>query len=276
MRTRCPDWKRVILWTELINHSNLRKIEILLSAIDSIGKRVDYYALDVSLDELERTLMAVPQARFKNVKCFGLHGTYDDGLEWLKSKDICMIPKSVLSMGSSIGNFSKFDAAHFLSSFASTLQPGDNLLIGIDACNDPQKVFHAYNDMEGVTHRFILNGLEHANQLLGSQDFDTNTWRVFGEYRYDEFGGRHVAFVSPTRDVVIDGVSIRKDEKIKIEESNKFSAEETRQMFHDAGLVQGTKWVNDQGDYGMHCQPITSHDNSQYISSTFRPYYIWK
>jgi EasF-like predicted methyltransferase len=240
------------LWTELINRSNLRKIEILLSAIDAIGKRVDYYALDLSLTELERTLMAVPQSRFKHIKCFGLHGTYDDALEWLKSKDVCMIPKAVLSMGSSIGNFTKPDAAQFLNSFASTLQPGDCLLIGIDACNNPRKVFHAYNDMEGVTHKFILNGLEHANELLGSQDFDTNTWKVFGEYRYDEFGGRHMAFVSPTRDVVIDGISIKKNEKIQIEESNKFTTEETRQMFNEAGLVEGAKWANHHGDYGMH------------------------
>jgi EasF-like predicted methyltransferase len=235
---------------ELIVSSNLRKIEILLSAIDNIGKKVDYYALDLSLVELERTLQAVPQSRFKNVRCYGLHGTYDDGRAWLKSNEIKNTPKAVLSMGSSIGNFTKQGASEFLNSFASTLEPGDCLLLGVDSCKDPQKVFHAYNDMEGVTHKFILNGLAHANEILGSKDFDITYWKVFGEYRYDENGGRHVAFVSPTRDVIIDGISIIKDEKIQIEESNKFSPEETRQMFYEAGLVDGPRWANHQDDYG--------------------------
>jgi L-histidine Nalpha-methyltransferase / hercynylcysteine S-oxide synthase len=249
-----PGWDITRQRTELTHHSNLRKIEILLSAIDKLGKKVDYYALDLSVVELERTLEAVPQSRFTHVRCFGLHGTYDDGLEWLKSEEVSKVPKAVLSMGSSIGNFAKPDAGRFLNSFASTLKPGDCLLVGIDACQDPRKVFHAYNDMDGLTHKFVLNGLEHANELLGSHDFDTNTWRVFGEYRYDEQGGRHVAFVSPARDVTIDGVTIRQDEKIKIEESHKFSAEETNQVFCDAGLVQGVRWANQQGDYGM-CNP---------------------
>lgn len=230
--------------------SNLRKIEILLSAIDRLGKAVGYYALDLSLDELQRTLSAVPQSHFKHVKCYGLHGTYDDGLEWLKTEEIRSTPKAVLSLGSSIGNFKKPDAAAFLKSFANTLQHGDCFLVGIDACSDPMKVFHAYNDVEGVTHEFIKNGLEHANQLLGSKDFNTSTWKVFGEYRYNEQGGGHVAFVSPTRDVSIDGVTIKKDEKIQIEESNKFSKEETEEMLYDAGLVLGAKWTNQAGDYG--------------------------
>jgi EasF-like predicted methyltransferase len=235
---------------ELIISSNLRKIEILLSAIDNVGKTVDYYALDLSLVELERTLQSVPPSRFKHVRCYGLHGTYDDGLAWLKSSATKDIPKAILSMGSSIGNFTKQGATEFLNSFASTLEPGDCLLLGVDSCKDPQKVFRAYNDTEGVTHEFILNGLEHANDVLGSKDFDTTYWKVFGEYRYDENGGRHVAFVSPTGDVVVDGISIKRDEKIQIEESNKFSPEETSQMFHEAGLVEGPRWANQQGDYG--------------------------
>jgi L-histidine Nalpha-methyltransferase / hercynylcysteine S-oxide synthase len=178
-----------------------------------------------------------------------LHGTYDDGLKWLKSPEISGRPKSVLSMGSSIGNFKRMEASSFFGAFASALRPGDQLLIGIDSCKDPKKVFHAYNDIEGVTHKFILNGLEHANHLLGSNEFDLNNWTVFGEYRYDEQGGRHVAFVSPKQDVTIDGILIRKNEKIQIEESNKFSSNEANQMFNNAGLVQGARWTNETGDY---------------------------
>ena len=233
--------------------SNLRKIKLLLQALEDARKDVEYYALDVSKDELERTLSAVPNGLFKHVKCFGLHGTYDDGLEWLKSDNIRQKPKSILFMGSSIGNFTRDDAAKFLSNFATVLTPGDTLLIGIDACKDSSKVYHAYNDREGVTHRFILNGLEHANRLLGANSFDIDHWRVIGEY--DRTAGRHHAFVSPDRDVVIDGVLIRKDERIRIEESYKWSSQDTAQLWDAAGLAEGAKWTNSIGDYGkfQHC-----------------------
>jgi EasF-like predicted methyltransferase len=222
-----------------------------LNALEKAEKEVEYYALDLSLVELQRTLEAISTEKYHHVKCRGLHGTYDDGLEWLKSDHHASRPKAVLSMGSSIGNFRKSDATGFLKSFASILQPGDCMIIGIDACKDPRKVFHAYNDIEGTTHQFILNGLEHANNLLGSKEFNIKDWKVIGEYRYGEEGGRHMAFVSPICDVTIDGVSIRKGERIQIEESNKFSADEANQLFREAGLVQGVRWANQQGDYGM-------------------------
>lgn len=76
-------------------------MSILLKALDAAGKDVDYYALDLSLKELRRTLEQLPQ--FGHVKCHGLHGTYDDGLEWLKLPKNQVRPKCVMSLGSSIG-----------------------------------------------------------------------------------------------------------------------------------------------------------------------------
>jgi uncharacterized SAM-dependent methyltransferase len=87
--------------------------------------------------ELVRTLASVPKGAFKHVQCFGLHGTYDDGLEWLKKPENAEKPKAILSMGSSIGNFTREDAVGFVAQFADILQPDDMLIIGIDACQDP-------------------------------------------------------------------------------------------------------------------------------------------
>lgn len=220
----------------------------MLKAIDAAGKDVEYYALDVSSEELKRTLAAVPLGSFNHVKCFGLHGTYDDGLAWLKSEQIVGKPKIVMTMGSSIGNFKRAEAVEFLKAFADTFSPGDSFLVGIDGCKHSKTVYHAYNDREGVTHRFILNGLVHANRLLGSEQFDLDLWRVIGEY--DVKAGRHHAFVSPIIDVVVDGIHIAKDERVRIEESYKFSEAETNELWDGAGLVEDSKWTNGKGDYG--------------------------
>lgn len=76
-------------------------MSILLQALEAASKDVDYYALDLSLKELKRTLEQVP--KFMHVRCHGLHGTYDDGLEWLKMPENNSRPKCVMSLGSSIG-----------------------------------------------------------------------------------------------------------------------------------------------------------------------------
>jgi EasF-like predicted methyltransferase len=228
----------------------LRKIRILLEALERAEKDVEYYALDLSLTELERTLSAIPKGFFKHVKCFGLHGTYDDGLEWLKSAETATTrQKNILSFGSSIGNFKRDDGAQFLKRFSDILRPGDTMIVGMDGCQDPEKVYHAYNDREGVTHDFIRNGLENANRIFGRKDFDLEKWNVIGEY--DEAAGRHHAFVFPTQDTTIDSITVKKDERVRIEESYKFSELDVSRLWKAASLVQGAKWANKLGDYGQ-------------------------
>ena len=80
-------------------------MSILLQALEDAGKDIDYYALDLSLKELKRTLEQVPV--FRHVRCHGLHGTYDDGLDWLKMPENSTRPRCVMSLGSSIGQCSQ-------------------------------------------------------------------------------------------------------------------------------------------------------------------------
>lgn len=157
--------------------------------------------------------MEVPA--YKYVKCFGLLGTYDDGLDFLKRPEIAARPKAVLSMGSSVGNFPREEAVGFIEQFAAVLGPQDKLIVGVDACQEPDRVYHAYNDRHGITHDFVANGLRHANELLGYNAFKKEDWKVIGEY--DEANGRHQAFVIPNKALTIEGVSIVEGERVRIE-----------------------------------------------------------
>lgn len=233
-----------------LGSGNLRKVNILLQAIDKLGKNVEYYAVDLSLPELERTFAQIPTEGYQHVKCYGLYGTYDNALEWLKTSDAKAKPKTILWLGSSLGNFKRHEVPPFLSRFGEVMQVGDTMLIGIDSCKDPDRVYHAYNDRDGITHQFILNGLKHANEVMGEQAFHLDEWEVMGEY--DRDAGRHHAFVSPRKDVLIDGVTIPKGERIRIEESYKYSREEVKQLWEGAKLAENTVWANSRGDYGLH------------------------
>lgn len=208
---------------------------------------MDYYALDLSLSELQRTFSEVSIEDYTHVGFHGLHGTYDDAVAWLKRPENRKRPIAILSMGSSIGNFDRSEAAQFLSQFAEILSPLDAMLIGLDGCKDPDKVFKAYNDSKGITKQFYENGLVHANRILGHEAFKLDEWEVVTGYNADE--GHHEAFYSPRKDVTIDGIFIPKGEKLIFEEAYKYGPEEREQLWKDANLIQSAEFGNSSDDY---------------------------
>ena len=228
----------------LISIRNLRKVSILLQSFDAAQKDIDYYALDLSRPELERTLSAVHGA-YKHVRCHGLLGTYDDGLAWLKKS--AKKPRCILWMGSSIGNLGRTEAVDFLKGFSEVLRDQDSMLIGIDACQESDKVHHAYNDKQGITHEFILNGLIHANKLMEKVVFRKEDWKVIGEY--DDIAGRHQAFYSPVRNVLVEGTLIQAGEKIRVEESYKYSLLQSNELWQHAGLTVMARFGNAINNY---------------------------
>lgn len=90
--------------------------------------------------------------------------------------------------------------------------------------------------------RFILNGLLHANSILGEQAFELDDWKVIGEYVFDSEGGRHQAFYSPLRDIRYRDIQFKAGERIQVEQSLKFSAEEAAQLWKDSGLDEVSRW----------------------------------
>ncbi|KAI3337709.1 DUF323 domain protein [Ustulina deusta] len=233
-----------------LGSGNLRKIRLLLQAFEDSGKEVDYYALDLSEQELCRTLAQLPT--FQHVRCHGLLGTYDDGREWLMSPSHLAKRKCILHLGSSIGNFSPSDAALFLRGFADVLQPQDSLLIGVDSCYGLISSFYNAIDQEGITHEFILNGLQHANEVLGEPIFQIDDWKVIGEYVYDGEGGRHRAFYSPVHDTVVMGETIKAHERIQVEQSFKYSKGACASLWKSAGVLETDRWMTDDENYGLH------------------------
>jgi uncharacterized SAM-dependent methyltransferase len=91
-------------------------------------------------------------------------------------------------------------------------------------------------------YRFILNGLLHANEILGEQIFRPEEWKVIGEYVYDGEGGRHQAFYSPLQDVYYKDVHFKTGERIQVEQSLKYSAEEASQLWERSGLNEVGRW----------------------------------
>lgn len=74
-------------------------------------------------------------------------------------------------------------------------------------------------------------------------------WRVIGEYVYDDEGGRHQAFYSPVRDVVVLGETIKANERIQVEQSLKYSQAAATRLWSLAGVTTADQWALGQ-EYG--------------------------
>ena len=208
---------------------------------------MDYFALDISRNELIRTLSSIPARQFKHVRLHGLLGTYDDGLHWLKKEGNRSAPFVVMTMGSSIGNVTRQEAAKFLRSYAEALRPGDLVVVGLDGCQSSEKIYRAYNDREGVTHEFIWNGLGHASRVLGFDAFKRKEWEISS--KYDTKNGCHVASYKALVPVDIGGIHIAAGTPVQVETSFKFNDAEVQQLFRDGGLRRLCRFLHTATSY---------------------------
>jgi uncharacterized SAM-dependent methyltransferase len=91
-------------------------------------------------------------------------------------------------------------------------------------------------------NRFVFNGLQQANEILGEEVFNLDDWRVIGEYVYDGEGGRHQAFYAPIKDVYYKDIYFKAGERVQIEQSLKYSSEETAQLWRASELNEVARW----------------------------------
>lgn len=230
-------------------------MNILLRAFEAAQKKVEYFALDLSLSELKRTFAELDTRAFKYVTFHALHGTYDDALSWLQESRTPGKSTCLLTMGSSVGNFSREGAAQFLANFKSVLAPSDLVLVGLDACQQPQRVFRAYNDSRNTTEKFYRNGLAHANGLLGYEAFKQDEWKVEGIY--DNKSKKHQASYVALKEIENKDFTFAKGEKIHLEDAFKYAEAESDQLWHAAGLIAQMTYGNKTNDY---CGCHLSHD----------------
>lgn len=146
---------------------------------------LDFRFVPIDISELAMTqLVDECNKRFPKLDTFGIVSDYFNGLKWLNNR--FQTRNFVLFMGSSIGNFTAYEARVFLRNLWNTLNHGDFALIGFDLKKDIELLLDAYNDSQGVTAAFNLNVLTRINRELGGE-FDIEKFRHFGTY--DVFSG---------------------------------------------------------------------------------------
>lgn len=155
--------------------------------------------------------------------------------------------------GSTIGNFSRWQAIAVLEVMAFEAQHDGTALIGVDLRKDPARLRAAYNDKAGVTAQFNVNVLVRLNRELGA-DFHADDF--VHSAIYDERQGRiemRLVSTCPQR-VRIAGTKIdfAKDEYIITEHSYKYSVEEFRALARQAGFRPDQVWCDKEQLFSVH------------------------
>ncbi|CAG8601947.1 3506_t:CDS:2, partial [Dentiscutata heterogama] len=239
---------------------SLRKTQIILNNLEKKRKNITYYALDLMEQELNKSLASL--GSFSNIKLVGLCGTYEDGIDF-----IATLPndnqKTIMWLGSSIGNLSREEGASFIHRIQEkAMNPGDMFIIGIDRRNHPEKVATAYNDPQGITAEFIMNGLDHLNVIFDQKFINRNDFDYFATYNEDK--GRHEAYYRSKKDQVLEflvpnginktkiQINLKENELIRIEYAYKYNKVETIKLFYEARLAHAESWTDSDFQYDLH------------------------
>ena len=185
----------------------------------------------------------------KFVKVRGLLGTYDDCVAWLASYPKMIIQSSVtfLWMGNSIANLQPCDASLLLSRFSHVCTKqaiACQFIVAADACTHKTTIMAAYDTTKAPLHDFVLNGLRHANTVLGRGVFQASDWTCAVEFNDHE--NVLNTYYTPRRDlqVEIDGsaVDFRQGDRILAITSGKWTEKNMHAVSVNAGLHIADTW----------------------------------
>ncbi|GFF23640.1 N-methyltransferase [Aspergillus udagawae] len=239
---------------------SLQKTGLLLQALENQQKAVRYYALDVSLRGLTDSLSELSKelGDLRSVDITGLWGTYDDCVTWI-STQLDLEPLNTVTffwMGNSIGNMDHHsEASALLAQFKDACQASSlrcQFLVAADACEDIHMIQKAYDTSNSTLHAFILNGLIHANAVLGREAFSLEDWSCESEFCPDE--SQLEVYYTPRRDVQVDVgdgciYHIKRGQRIRAISSGKWGKSLMVQVGSMAGLRVNYAWGDCSGLY---------------------------
>jgi L-histidine N-alpha-methyltransferase len=179
-----------------------------------------------------------------------LVGDFDHHLGHLPTAEA----RLVAFLGSTIGNLTPGERAHFLTDLVGGLAPGDSLLLGTDLVKDVDRLEAAYDDAAGVTAEFNLNVLRVMNRELDA-DFELDQFAHLARYDRDEEWIEMRIRSLADQTVHITALDLEVDfargEEVRTEISAKFRRPGVEAELAAAGL-RVVRWMTDPaGDFAL-------------------------
>lgn len=226
-----------------------QKIRILLDAAPDLST---YVGLDISQQHLYESCVALGNA-YPQVKTIALCADYMQPITLPDHPNLDCRQRVAFFPGSTIGNMEPSQALILLQNIARLVQFQGGLLIGVDLKKDPKILEPAYDDSQGISAAFALNGLEHLNRILGT-NFDRHTFIYQAPYNQNK-GRIEMQLVSRIQQSIrLDDseIVLKAGEPIITEHSYKFSVDEFQALAIAAGWQPKEIWVDADNLFSIH------------------------
>lgn len=212
-----------------------KKTKVLLNYLAANDYQFTYKPIDISPFVL-RKLRDELKIEIPGIKIEPQAGEYFEILQRLGSNNK---KKVILVLGSNIGNLDYPTAVEFLSRLKEVLNKDDLLFIGFDRRKNPQLIWEAYNDKNGITSAFIKNILTRLNRELGA-DFKVDNFLHWTDYNPVDGIMNNSLVASEEMTVRLKklntAIHLKQWEVIQVAISKKFSREEIEDLVKIAGL----------------------------------------
>ncbi len=138
------------------------KTTVLLDALTAARDSVCYVPFDISRDAIDVAIGRLTE-RYPDLGIHAVVGDLDLHIEELPRAG----RRLVALLGGTIGNYDSVGRVALLRRLASTMNPGDHLLLGADLVKPIPRLIAAYDDSQGVTAEFNRNMLRVVNDIAG-------------------------------------------------------------------------------------------------------------
>lgn len=222
-----------------------QKIRILLEAAPQVKT---YVGVDISRQHLQEACAALV-ADFEGLEAIAVCADYTQPLPLKTIPELRDRPTIGFFPGSSVGNLEPAEVITFLKTVAIL---GD-LIVGVDMKKSPAILEPAYDDAQGVSAAFALNGLTRINRELGA-DFDLTQF----EYRahYNEAAGRIEMAIASLCDQTVNlgdaEIAFKAGETLRTEHSYKYTVEEFQLLAMEAGFQPVQVWMDEDQLFSLH------------------------
>jgi L-histidine Nalpha-methyltransferase len=222
---------------------------LLLDALEAAGTLERFVPLDVSEQVLRASAEAIA-ARYASIGVHGIVGDFERHLSAIPAGECRLIA----FLGSTVGNLYPARRVGLFRAVASALAPGDGFLLGVDLVKDPAQIEAAYNDSQGVTERFVRNGLTVVNRTLRG-DFEQS--RFAFESRWDadrewmDIGFRSRDAQAVRIEELETELAFAAGEQLRFEVSTKFRRDRIEAELVAAGLRPTGWWTDHAGGFAL-------------------------
>ena len=155
--------------------------------------------------------------------------------------------------GSTIGNLEPHEVTGFLRRAKTALGQDAPFVVGVDLIKDPEVLYRAYNDSQGVTAEFNRNLLVRINRELGA-DFDVAAFEHHAFYNRElRRIEMHLASLRRQKVRILGKCcDFRAGETIHTENSYKYSVESFAALARGSGWDPVAAWTDAGGKFSIH------------------------